>query len=478
VSADPVLVLQMQRLGDIILSFPLFLWLKRQRPDRPVFVVAEPSFYNELLNVSPGVTYLPWTATGELASRRWGLIVNLSHRPEAAALCGAIETGQLLGPALVDGSLRVRGRWQLYRATLTHNNRHNRFHWADLFALGCVDKGQWRATRFDPPRDPAGDAVGLFVGASQEDKRPDAPFWAALARECERRGLKPVLLGGPADQALGREIKALHGGALADFCGRLGLREFAAAGQTLALMITPDTGPMHLAAWTGLATLNLSMGPVNPWETGPHPPGHHVLRADISCQDCWQCRFERPRCKARFDPAQVAYLARRIVEGARLPALPGMRLWESGRTPEGLYDLVPRHPREPSASDLLGELWRGAFGDFFGLWDQERTRQARRELVARHPGVAVAFARELERLARDFRTVRGEGGVFPAGYWAQARPMLRPLTGYLQMRLENEDYGPDARAACLDFFDRLRNADAQAPARQSVPTSRSILPSK
>lgn len=457
-SDDPVLVLQMQRLGDIILSFPLVLWLRRQRPNRPVFVVAEPAFYNELLDVAPAVTFLPWTATGEIASRRYGLIVNLSHRPEAAALCGAIESGQLLGPALVDGALRVRGDWQLYRASLTHNNRHNRFHWADLFALGCVDKGQWSSTSFGLPRDAGRDAVGLFVGASQADKRPDAAFWAALARECERRGLKPVLLGGPADQPLGREVRALHGGNLADFCGRLSLREFAAVGQTLSLMITPDTGPMHLAAWTGLKVLNLSMGPVNPWETGPHPPGHYVLRAGVSCLDCWQCRFGRPHCKERFDPSQVAYLARRLLDGGRLASLPGMRLFRSGRTPEGLYHLEPLASAGPRASDLLSEVWRGWFGAAFGLWGEERLRQAREELTARHPRVARAFARALERQQAVFRSALGAGRALAPGCWAQARPMLRPLAGYLQMRLENEDYAPAARSVCLEWFERLRAA--------------------
>ncbi|GFK93056.1 hypothetical protein NNJEOMEG_00885 [Fundidesulfovibrio magnetotacticus] len=461
-SADPVLVLQLQRMGDIILSYPLLLWLSRQWPERRAFVVAEPTFYNELLGVSPAATYLPWTATGQLAARRWSLVANLSHRPEGAALCAALETGRRLGATLSGGALRVQGDWQLYRASLSHNNRHNRFHWAELNALDCVDPALMAATSFDTPRRLGPEkAVGLFLGASEPDKRPDAPFWAALARECERRGLKPVLLGGPADQPLCAEVKALHGGRLADFCGRFGLREFAAMGQTLGLMITPDTGPMHLAAWTGLATLNLSMGPVNPWETGPYNPGHHVLRADMACLDCWRCRFGRPHCKDRFDPAQVAYLARRIVEGARLKNPPGMRLYETARSTRGLYHLRGVPPAAPRASDVLGELWRASFGAFFGLWDDQPPREAWQALAREHPRLAKPFARGLDALSLSLARSRAPGRAREQWRWREAMPMLRPLAGYVHMRLDNEDHSPQALAACMEMADRLRDAAAR-----------------
>jgi ADP-heptose:LPS heptosyltransferase len=458
---EPFLILQMQRMGDIVLSFPLFLWTRRNAPDRPIWVVAEPIFYNDLLEVSPAVTYLPWTATGELTARDYALIVNLSHRPEAADLIHSLRARLKIGPIREAGVLRIRGRWQLYRASLTGNNRHNRFHWAELNALDCVDKGCFPATNFETPRflDPGHLAVGLFVGASQPEKRPEPPFWAALAGELKRRGLKVVLLGGPADVPLGEEVKRLHGGGLVDMCGKLGLREFMAVGQTLSLMITPDTGPMHLAAWSGLLTLNLSMGPVNPWETGPFQPGHYVLRANMSCLDCWRCRSGEPRCRDRFDPAQVAYLAWRLVKGQGLQRLappPGTRLFRTGRTPEGFFDLVPLGEADRRAPDILGEMWRGVFGAFFGLWGQERPRETWRELKRTHPRLATAFDRALPGLARRVRRAVTQGAAPGGEFWTASPPVLRPLAGYMHMLLENADYSREALAECLVLIEVLR----------------------
>lgn len=460
-TSNPALILQMQRMGDIILSFPLFLWAARTAPERPIWVVAEPHFYEELLHVSPKVTYLPWTATQELFSREYSIIVNLSHRAEAAELAGKLSARMKFGPLRDPEGLHISGRWQLYRASLTGNNRHNRFHWAELNALGCVDNGCFSATHFDTPRIlPSGNQkVGLFLGASQVEKRPDAPFWAELARELERRGMTVVLMGGPAEVPLGEEVRRLHGGRLLDTCGSLRLREFMAVGQTLSLLVTPDTGPMHLAAWSGLQTLNLSMGPVNPWETGPFQPGHHVLRASMSCLDCWHCRFDRPHCRDRFDPAQVAYLAWRLARpdgSRRFTAPPGMRLYRTGRTPEGFYDLIPVGRAATRASDYLGEWWRGVFGTFFGLWDEARPRSTWTRLAGEHPRLAVAFNRALVELARRVRECLVSCAAPGEEFWTGAPPMLRPLAGYIHMSFENADFSREAFAEGLGMIERVR----------------------
>lgn len=52
------LIVQAQRLGDLVMTYPLFIWLKKQ-DDKEIFVLAEEKFYKELLHISPLVTYIP-----------------------------------------------------------------------------------------------------------------------------------------------------------------------------------------------------------------------------------------------------------------------------------------------------------------------------------------------------------------------------------------------------------------------------------
>ena len=56
-SCDPVLILQMQRMGDLILTFPLLLDLQKLWPEQPIWVVAEKEFFQPLLPFSPKVSF-------------------------------------------------------------------------------------------------------------------------------------------------------------------------------------------------------------------------------------------------------------------------------------------------------------------------------------------------------------------------------------------------------------------------------------
>ena len=71
----PILVIQMQRMGDLILSFPLFLWLMRRYPGHPLWVAADPHFFRPLRPVGPAVRYLEFHIVyGLFVIRRESLI--------------------------------------------------------------------------------------------------------------------------------------------------------------------------------------------------------------------------------------------------------------------------------------------------------------------------------------------------------------------------------------------------------------------
>lgn len=468
---DPVLVLQMQRMGDVILSFPLFLWLQRAYPGRALHVVAEEAFFKPLMPLSPGVTYVAWPAAeaGALSATRYRLIVNLSIREEAARLAGTLDADIKVGPVRgADGALRILGNWQLYRASLAGHGRHNRFHWADLNGLDVVSLKAPRHTIFDPPRRPApgNKTVGLFVGASEPGKRPEPRFYAGLARAMLERGLKPVLLGGPADVPLALEAKRLSGLPLADVTGGLSLAELTEFGKTLALMVTPDTGPMHLAAWTGLPTINLSVGHVNPWDTAPYQPGHLVLRSSASCaRGCWACRQQSMLCLRGVDPAPVAALAALAVSGqrARLERLklPGLELYETARNGEGLFSLRRLGPQAaPGAPELAGEFWRRVF-----LWrlagePQEPARQAWEALAAAWPKLAVRLRASLPELSQVVARLGREGPVDPAARQAGLPPFWSLPASFLEMSGLNADASPAWARQGLEFVEALAELTA------------------
>lgn len=461
----PILILQMQRMGDLILSYPLMLWLARQYPGHPIFVAAEESFYKPLMKLSPAATYFPWEGVSVLKQYSFELVINLSIREKAAQLAHDVTAQRTIGPVQSpDGTRVIHGNWQLYRASLVSNNLYNRYHWAELNALDVIPYKDMAATSFNEPRTlPSGASkVGLFIGASEEAKRPSPQFLAELIKQLLGRGLRPVLFGGPGEVEMGQEVMRLAAAPILNLCGTLGLDEFGAVGQTLALFITPDTGPMHLAAWTGLKCLNLSMGNVNPWETGPYNPGHYVLRADMDCaKGCWQCTRSRLYCHDPFDPGRIAALAVRMVSGdslarlSRMP-LPGLTLSTTQKL-DGLYDLKRLDATPADEERVTSRFWKAFFGHRFGTWDEAQPMTAWQKMTDHAPQAAERLLGHIPEIGRQFTHGLKTGALLNSAFWTDSPPVVRPFTGFVHMALENGNYARPAWAESMQHLEALIN---------------------
>lgn len=448
-NGDPFLIIQLRRLGDLILTFPLLLDLQRRHPENPLWVVAQPDFSGPLMPLAPNVTFFPPEyLTGELAQRQYRGVINLGEGETAARFTAAAQAPLKLGPARTQGGLRMLGFWQLYRASLTGNNRHNLFHWADLNRL---DFGfPLSVIRPMPANRARSGVVGLFVGASEERKMPAANFWGALGRKLAQKGFKPLLLGGRKERALGASIARRTN--LPNFCGKTGLKDLAALIQGAELLITPDTGPMHLADWLGTRVLNISLGNVQPWETGPTGPGHWVAQAAMSCAGCWQCGRGRQYCRDKFVPGEVAEVAAHILGEGPLPELKGLHLFRTGRGAGGLYRLRG----VPDVRQLLGDFWQQAFLRFSGA--QTDIASALSPLAAQQPALAGAMRQNLGRMLQALARTR-KSGLAP-DFWKSQPAHSRLLAGFIQMSLQNDDFSQAALAASIDRLALLESAFA------------------
>jgi heptosyltransferase-1 len=118
----------------------------------------------------------------------------------------------------------------------------------------------------------------------------------------EELGIGIVLTGGkagPLERIRGRmRTEAVNLG------GRTTLRELACLYRQAALVVTTDSGPMHLAAAMGTPVVAL-FGPTDPARTGPYGPGHRVIRRDLSCAPCLRKHCEDPRCMTEISVNEI-----------------------------------------------------------------------------------------------------------------------------------------------------------------------------
>jgi ADP-heptose:LPS heptosyltransferase len=140
--------------------------------------------------------------------------------------------------------------------------------------------------------------IALNVGASTIYKRWPAENWVGLAERLIGRGFSLILTAGPGEARDADQIAQSleHKDSFMNLGGRTTLPELARVLQSSDLVISGDTGPMHLAAAVGTPTIGL-FGPTDPRRTGPYGSAHQTIWKQIPCSPC----FRKPTCEGRVD---------------------------------------------------------------------------------------------------------------------------------------------------------------------------------
>ena len=149
----------------------------------------------------------------------------------------------------------------------------------------------------------------LQPGARWLNKRWPAKYFAELVRVLAEK--KPesrfAILGGSDDRPLGEIISQASPERCLNLCGATSLPEMIEWVRRCDLLITNDTGPMHVAAALGKPLVAL-FGPTEPRRTGPYGQLENVLRLDLPCSPCLKstCAYEKTdECLRALPPALV-----------------------------------------------------------------------------------------------------------------------------------------------------------------------------
>ncbi|MFW5989709.1 MAG: lipopolysaccharide heptosyltransferase I [Desulfosudaceae bacterium] len=153
------------------------------------------------------------------------------------------------------------------------------------------DRDQARLLTGHAAGEQGGRVVAINPVAKWDTKLWETDKFARLADILGQRGWKIIFTGDGNDREVVDQIRAAMRQPAANLAGRTTLMELAALYEQADLVISTDTGPMHLAAATGTPVVAL-FGPTAPWRTGPYGDRHQVVRRPLSCSPCYQrtCR--------------------------------------------------------------------------------------------------------------------------------------------------------------------------------------------
>jgi heptosyltransferase-2 len=115
--------------------------------------------------------------------------------------------------------------------------------------------------------------------------------------------------GSGRDWVLGERLASMGTGSVANLAGKTSLRQLMALLRICNVLLSNDSGPMHVAAALGVPVV-VPFGSTSPELTGPGLPGdrkHHLLRGHSPCAPCFRrtCPIDF-RCMNSISVEQVA----------------------------------------------------------------------------------------------------------------------------------------------------------------------------
>jgi len=330
-----MLILKLSSLGDILHALPTLKALRSRFPTAKItWLVDKP--YRELIKASPYVDEVlsfekeDWkrlrllSALGKfirlithLRKERFDLTIDLQ------GLFRSSFIGLLSGAKTRIGFSNARELSYFFysgRVVVRDKNMHaiDRYLLTARF-VGCPDNEERDFTlkinekdlRYIEMRLRSGTAPGkrplvaVCPSARWRSKRWPAERFAHLCKVLKKEwGANVVIIGGKEDVEVANLVKTLADSKPLSLAGKTTLGQLTALLKKTNLLITNDSGPMHLAAALGTRVVAI-FGPTDPRLTGPYGKGHLLVRKQIPCAPCRRKVCKEHTCMENITPEEV-----------------------------------------------------------------------------------------------------------------------------------------------------------------------------
>lgn len=312
------LILSTTALGDTLWATPALSSLRRRFPDAFLAVLTSP-LGKEVLENHPGVDRLYVLKKPEALSffsLLWKLrkerfsTVFLFHVSQRLM----VPLAALLGASEVIGSKgRQKGLDALLTKAIDAQGVHEIQRRLDLVGAPKTDLRPQFFLRSSAPFPREKRKVLLHPGAKDSYKRWPLAHFATLGQRLRENLSCSILITGNQSEILfmQRLKEAIPGAVLAP--PSLPLEEFAREIAKASLLITNDTGPLHLAAALGTPALGLYV-PTDPKLCGPMPPAIALFRPP-TCTPCLGRKCKEPFCFFQIGVDEVFEKAQKLLKG-------------------------------------------------------------------------------------------------------------------------------------------------------------------
>jgi heptosyltransferase-2 len=281
----------------------------------------------------------------DLRSRRFDLAILLQNAFDAAALAwwarvplrlGYARDGRgilLTHPIPIDPEVRAVHQAYYYLGILAGARLLQSRPWGDpgylldvSLAVSDADRAAARNFLRRHLVEPGETLIGLNAGASYGGAKRWLPdrFARVAVHLAESKRARIVLFGSKAEEPIARDVSGRIGRQSVNLAGQTTLGLLMGLLKECALLVTNDSGPMHLAAALGVPQVAV-FGSTSDTATGPLSGVAEVVRNPVDCSPCFlrECPIDF-RCMTGIAAEQVVEAAERaLARIERLRKTPG-----------------------------------------------------------------------------------------------------------------------------------------------------------
>lgn len=301
-----LLIIRLSSIGDIVLTTPVIRCVKQQLPDAEVHFLTKKT-YGGLLEYNPYINKLHLLHDSlsqtihDLRAEQFDYLIDLHHNMRT------LRIKQGLGvKSFAFNKLNIE-KWLL---TALKINQLPDVHIVDRYLdtvkpLGIKNDGMGLDFFYDPAAENCLDSlppshrqgyIGLVIGAALATKQ--LPL-QKIADICSLLPYPVVLLGGKEDAGNGAKIAAMHPGHVYNACGQYSLAQSAVLVKHARVVVTHDTGLMHIAAALGRPVVSIWGNTVPAFGMGPYyaggntPPSALFEVSGVSCRPCSKIGYKK-----------------------------------------------------------------------------------------------------------------------------------------------------------------------------------------
>ena len=337
-----ILLLRLERIGDLVMALPAIAAVRVLAPSAHVELVVG-SWNAQLARAIPsvdevhtldaqwlardgaGLGIAPLLLRGAFAWRkkRYDLAINFEPDVRSNLLIAASGAHWTAGYSSAGGGPLLDEALQYDPASHTADNAKRLVE--TVFAAGALpnpaplilipEEYHRRArTLLGSARRPL---VAMHVSGGRPVKQWEPARFADVARRLVAgRGASILLTGAVADRPLVEQVaRDLPPGAAIDATGEVDLLTLAALLDACELLVSGDTGPMHIAAAVGTPIVAV-FGPSDPRRYAPRGPHDRVVRVDLPCAPCNRIRLPPARCTGIIPDCLALIAPDRVLDAA------------------------------------------------------------------------------------------------------------------------------------------------------------------